>query len=339
MATTQDSSVGIGKESTYGTSVTPTRWYEFTDEKIEYKPMRKQGKGLRVGGRLARSGRRVTTALEASGELDLEAVSKGMGLLLEGALGTGTSTVTATAGTYQQNFTIGDTLNSFTVQKGLVQEDGTVTPYTFTGMVVSDWEITSTKDEIVTCKFSFDGSGGFSSATSYTSPSYPTTPSLFTFTQGALTTGTFTAPTTTTLASGATTIANVTEFSIKGDNKLTGGMRAYGSAGKRATKPRAGDRSDGVNGKIKVIYTDTTFRDASYNDTDVSLILTFTSGEALSLGFATLQIAIPVARLEPETPQTNGGEVIETDYSFSVLDGLSATQPLWICLRTADTAL
>jgi hypothetical protein len=338
MATTQDSSVGIGKESTYGTSVTPTRWYEFTEEKIEFKPMRKQGKGLRVGGRLARSGRRVTTALEATGELDLEAVSKGMGLLLEGALGTGVSTLVS-SGVYQQNFYIGDTLNSFTVQKGLVQEDGTVTPYTFTGMVVSDWEITSTKDEIVTCKFSFDGNGGFSNSTTYTAPSYPTTPSLFTFTQGVLASGTFTAPTTTTLASGTTTIANVTEFSIKGDNKLTGGMRTYGSAGKRGTKPRAGDRSDGVNGKVKVILTDTTWRDASFNDTDVSMILTFTSGEALTTGFATLQIAIPVARLEPETPTSNSGEVIETDYTFTVLDGLSATQPLWICLRTADTAL
>lgn len=338
MATTQDSSVGFGVESAYGTSITPTRWYEFTDEKFEFKPMRKQGKGLRVGGRLGRSARRVTTGLEATGEIKLEAVSKGLGLLLKGALGTGTSTLVSGT-TYQQNFTIGDTLTPFTVQKGLVQEDGTVTPYTFTGCVVTEWEITSAKDDIVEMSFNFDGNGGVSTATAYATPSYSSAPSLFTFTQGALTTGVFTAPTTTTLASGATTVANVTEFSIKGENKITGGMRAYGSAGKRATSPRPGDRLDGVNGKVKVIYTDTTLRDASFNDTDVSLILTFTSTEALSTGFATLQIAIPVARLEPETPNVNGGEVIETDYSFSVLDGLVAAQPLWISLRTGDSAL
>jgi hypothetical protein len=176
-------------------------------------------------------------------------------------------------------------------------------------------------------------------STAYTTPSYPSAPSLFTFTQGVLTSGTFTAPTTTTLASGATTIANVTEFSIKGENKLTGGMRTYGSAGKRGTKPRVGDRSDGVNGKVKVVYTNTTWRDVSFNDTDLSIVLTFTSSEALSTGFSTLQIAIPVARLEPETPNVNGSDVIEVDYSFSVLDGQSATQPLWVVLRTADTAL
>jgi hypothetical protein len=338
MATTQDSSVGVGVESTYATAVTPTRWYEFTDEKFEFKPMRKQGKGLRVGGRLARSGRRVTTGLETSGELDLEAVSKGMGLLFKGALGTGVSTLVSGT-TYQQTFTLGDTLTSFTVQKGLVQEDGTVTPYTFAGCVIDEWEIQSNTDDIVSCKFKFDGSGSVNTATAYTSPSYATTPSLFTFTQGALTSGTFTAPTTTALASGATTIANVTEFSIKGENKLTGGMRTYGSAGKRGTSPRPGDRAEGLSGKVKVVYRDTTWRDAAFNDTDLSLVLTFTSAEALSTGFATLQIAIPVVRLEPETPQVNGGEVIETDYTFTVLDGLSAAQPIWVILRTADTAL
>jgi len=338
MANTQDCSVGIGVESTYATTVTPTRWYEFTDEDFQYKPMRKQGKGMRVPGRLARSGRRVTTGLGADGSLELECVSKGMGLLLQAALGNGVSTLVSGT-TYQQNFTLGDVLNSLTVQKAVVREDGTVDPYTFGGMVVSDWEISATQDEIVTMKVGFDGSGAYSTATAYTSPSYPTTPSLFTFTQGALYSGTFTAPTTTALASAATQLLNVTEFSLQGDNKLTGGQRAFGSAGKRATKPRPGDRSDGLKGKIKTIYTDVVARDAARDDTDLALVLTFTSTEALSTGFAQMQIAIPLVRLEPTTPNHNSGEVVEVDYDFTVLDGLVAAQPLWICIRTADAAL
>jgi hypothetical protein len=338
MANTQDCSVGIGVESTYATTVTPTRWFEFLDEDLQYMPMRKQGKGMRVGGRLARSGRRVTTGLEAEGSLELECVSKGLGLLLKAALGNGVSTLVSGT-TYQQNFTLGDVLDALTVQKAVVREDGTVDPYTFGGMVVSDWEISAQQDEIVTAKFGFDGSGAFSTATSYASPSYPTTPSLFTFTHGAITSGTFTAPTTTTLASAATTLANVTEFSIQGDNKLTGGQRAFGSAGKRATKPRPGDRSDGVKGKIKTIYTDVVARDAARDDTDLALVLTFTSTEALSTGFAQMQIAIPCVRLEPTTPNHNSGEVVEVDYDFTVLDNLTAAQPLWVIIRTADSAL
>lgn len=338
MANTQDCSVGIGVESTYGTVVTPTRWYEFLEEGFQFKPMRKQGAGIRVGGRLARAARRVTTGLECEGSLEFEAVTKGMGLLLKAMLGNGTSTLVS-GSTYQQNFTLGDVLDALTVQKGLVREDGTVDPYTFGGMVVSGWEISAELDEIVKVKADFDGSGTFTTATAYTAPSYPSSPNLFTFTHGAIYSGTLTEPTATALGSATTQLANVTEFVIEGDNKLTGGQRALGSAGKRATKPRPGDRTDGLKGKIKTIYTDVVARDAARDDSNLVLVLTFTSAEALSSGFATMQVVIPCCRLEPTTPESNGGEVIEVEYDFTVLDNLTATQPFWIVLRTADSAL
>jgi hypothetical protein len=339
MPNTQDASVGIGVESTYATPVTPTRWYEFTEEGLEFKPMRKQGKGLRVGGRLARSARRVTTSIETEGSLEFEAVTRGMGLLLKACMGAGASTLVS-GSTYQQNFTLGDVQDALTIQKGVPREDGTIDAYTFGGMVVSKLEISAQQDEIVTIKVDFDGSGQFSRATGYTAPSYTASANLYTFTHGALTTGTFTAPTTTALASAATPVANVTEFSLEVDQKLTGGQRTFGSSGRRATIPRPGNRADnGVTGKLKAIYTNTTFRDASHDDTDLSLVLTFTSAEALSTGFATMQIAIPVARLEPTTPMATDGEVVEVDYDFTVLDGGVAAQPLWIICRTADAAL
>ena len=55
----QDWSVGIGKESVFGTAVTPTRWLEFTEAKLhEIDRGIKQGAGLRPGSRVARSARR-----------------------------------------------------------------------------------------------------------------------------------------------------------------------------------------------------------------------------------------------------------------------------------------
>lgn len=338
MPNTQDCSVGYGVESTYDTGVTPTRWHEFTGESLQYKPMRKQGKGMRVGGRLARSGRRVTTGLEVEGGLEFEPLTKGMGLLLKACLGNGTVTLVSGT-TYQHNFTLGDVLDSLTVQKGLVREDGTVDPYTFNGMVVKSWEMSADQDEILEMKVEWDGSGAFSTATGYVAPSYVATPNLFTFTQGVLSSGTFTAPTTTAMASAATPIANVTSFSIECDNALTGGERTLGSAGKRQTKPRPGDRTESLKGKVTTIYTNTTWRDAAVADTDLSLVLTFTSTEALSTGFAQMQIAIPVVRLEPTTPEANSGEVIEVEYEFTVLDGQVIAQPFYISTRTADAAL
>lgn len=338
MPNTQDCSVGIGVESTYDTLVTPTRWFEFTDEDFQFKPMRKQGKGLRVNGRLARAGRRVTTGLEAEGSLEFEAVTRGMGLLLRGIFGNGVSNLVS-GSTYQQQFTLGDVLDSFTVQKGVPREDGTIDPYTYGGMVVSGAEFSAEQDEILTVKVDFDGSGQANNSTGYTAPSYPTNPNLFTFTQGVVASGTLTAPTTTALASGTTTLANVTEWTLEVDNKLTGGQRAFGSSGRRATRPRPGDRTEGLKGKIKTIYTDTVARDAARDDTNLALIATFTSTEALSSGFAQLQFAIPCVRLEPITPSANGGEVVEVEYEYTVLDNLTAAQPIWVSLRTADSAL
>ena len=58
MATAQDCSIGLATESTFRTYAAPTRFLEFTDESLGWKPNVKQGQGLRTGARLARSGRR-----------------------------------------------------------------------------------------------------------------------------------------------------------------------------------------------------------------------------------------------------------------------------------------
>ena len=94
MGNFQDWSVGIGKESVFRTPVTPTRWLELTDPK-PFTPDRgiKQGAGIRVGSRVARSGRRVKTTKTAAGDLSVELFSKGLGLLIEACMGSGTSTV------------------------------------------------------------------------------------------------------------------------------------------------------------------------------------------------------------------------------------------------------
>ncbi|WP_206689906.1 hypothetical protein, partial [Streptococcus pseudopneumoniae] len=67
MTTPQDCSVGLGVESVYGTAVARTRWCEFLDESFNFVKNVKQGVGLRVGSRVARSGRRVVASAEGSG--------------------------------------------------------------------------------------------------------------------------------------------------------------------------------------------------------------------------------------------------------------------------------
>ena len=126
MVTFQDCSIGYATESTYKTGVTPTRWLEFNEESINWDKSIKQGEGLRVGARVARSARRVVTSAAGGGDFSSYAQTKGQGLLWSYAMGSGTSTLVGGT-TYQQLFTLGtDDPASFTLQKGLPRVGGTV---------------------------------------------------------------------------------------------------------------------------------------------------------------------------------------------------------------------
>ena len=337
MAALQDASVGTAVESTYGTPVTVTRWYEFADESFDYEKTVKQGAGIRVGSKVARSGRRVVTQTQAKGDLSVELTSKGLGTLLQTCFGAGVSSLVS-GSTYQQNFTLGTgaTPPSMTVQKGLVRADGTVDPYTYNGGVVDSFEIDCPHGDIAKLKAAFIFRDMLT-ATAYAAPSYVTGGSLFHFAQGTITVGgTVTAPTTTALATGGTAVANVRDFNVKVDNKLTADRFTYNAAGKMLS-PTYGLRD--IGGKLTIEYTDRTLTDAYIADTPLALTLTFTTTEALSTGFSQLQITLPEIKLNGEVPKANGTDLITLSVDFDVLDNLTATQPIWVSLRTADTAL
>lgn len=337
MAATTDASVGSIPEVAYGTPLTPTRFYEFVDESFDYEKKVVQGQGIRVGSKVGRSGRRVITETSAKGDLTVELTSKGLGTLLQTCFGTGASTLVSGT-TYQQMFTLGSTPAppSMTVQKGLVRADGTVDPYTYNGGVVDSFEIDCPNGDIAKLKAAFIFRDMLT-ATAYATPSYPTTPALFHFAQGSITVGgAVTAPTTTALATGGTAAANVRDFNIKIDNKLTADRFNYSGAGKMLS-PTYGLRD--IGGKMTVEYTDQTLVTAYMADTPLTLTLTFTTTETLSTGFSQMQIVLPEIKLNGEVPKANGTDLISLSVDFDVLDNLTATQPIWLVLRTADAAL
>jgi hypothetical protein len=333
MASPQDASIGAAVESTYKTGVTPTRWWEFTDESLNWNKNIKQGMGLRVGGRVARSARRVVPSADGGGDFSVEATSKGMGVLWQACLGTGASTLVS-GSTFQQVFTLGDAPSSLTIQKGLPQAGGTVDAYTFLGCMVDSWEFAFPNGDIATLKATVDA-GDMTTATAYAAPSYAATPSLFHFANGSIASGTLTAPTSTALASGTTTLADVRAGSVAVNNNLAQDRYNFGASGRKA-KPTVGLRE--ITGSLTVEYDTSTFRDAVLNETPLALILTFT-GAALSTGVETLQVVLPEIKFDGPLAQANGTDLITTDLSFAALDNLTAAQPIWVVTRTADTAL
>lgn len=334
MANFQDWSVGSAKETTYGTAVTVSRFYEFTEPK-PFTPDRgiKQGAGIRVGSRVARSARRVMTTKQAAGDITVEAFSKGLGLMLEACMGSGTSSLVS-SGVYQQNHVFADDLTSHTIQFGVPNASGTIRPLTFAGCVVSAFEIGGAVGDIATIKTTWDARS-WTTATAYATPSYPTGGNLFTVEDATIYSGTFTAPTTTALASGATAIAGVKDFKVSVDNALVADRFFANGAGLK-DKPKPGTRKPTV--EMNVEYGADTLWDALEADSELALVITLVGG-ALATGNETLQIAIPCVKLDGDLPEGGPDSIASQPIKMSGLDDLTAAQPMWITTRTADTAL
>ena len=341
----QDVSIGWAIESTFGTAVTATRWVEFTDEGFEYKPTYVQGEGLRVGSPLARLNRRALGKYDAGGDLTAELYTKGQGLLWQALFGNGVSNLVAT-GIYQQLFQLATTdfLPSWTFQKGVpLLGGGSISTFQFDGMVCGSGELTIPNSGIATLKTSWLGRKVTNDIT-YATPSYPAGGEVLVFADAGVSVGLsgVTAPTTTTLGSITTPVSalgiNVTEFSLKVDNSLDGAGWRAGGSGLRTRPPAVGLRK--VTGTITVEFDSKSWRDAWFNQSTVSLAVTLT-GQTLITGstYPTVQILIPAARLEGDTPNANKGDVISQTIPFTVLDGQVAGAPLYVSVITGDSAL
>ena len=88
------SQVGLAKESTYGTAVTPSRFFEFTSEGLKPAVARLESKGIRAGARAFRNDRSQPVPKGAAGSLEFEVPTKGFAFWLEHLLG-GTVTTSA----------------------------------------------------------------------------------------------------------------------------------------------------------------------------------------------------------------------------------------------------
>lgn len=326
MTTFLDAQFGIKKETAYGTAVVPDRFFEFINAPFKLDKAIVQGQGLRVGSRVARSARRAVPYRSVSGDLELEAVTKGMGVLWEACMGAGASTLVST-GLYQQVFTFADALPSYTVQTG-VWNGTAVAPYNWSGCQVGSWSIECPEGDLVKVKVTFAGKA-LSTAGSVAVASYPAGMGLFTFAHAAFYAGgTLTAPTTTALGSASgSALAVVKGFTLNVDNALNDGPQVGGLSTVRKPGLRA------VSGTVTVEHEGTTFVDAIQNETPMLLIVTLTNGTDV------LQVIVPEVKLDGDLPNAGGAERVTHGLNFAGLDNLTAAQPLWIVTRTADTAI
>lgn len=340
MATPQDFSLNIKEESSYGTYVAPTRALEYLDgTELDVVIEFYEGMGLKSGNRAALVDRSVETVRGVEGKVAIEALTKGLGVILDAAAGD--STVTNVSGsTYQHIFFPGDAPASLTIQQGVPQTTaGTVDVYSYLGCMIPSYSFTL--DRNGQGQFEFDIVGrNVTTAESLASLTYPSGAIPYTFKDASFEYGgTVTAPTTTALASSsASNSTDVYDFSVTIDNKLNVDRRNFGSAGLRS-KPIVGGYRE-ITGKFTAEYEGTSMHADFLANTTRGLILTMEStATALSSGNATLQFVAPAAKIRSAPVKSNNGDIVAVEYSFTVLQSSSFTYPYWWVLRTADSAL
>lgn len=341
-----DFSLGIAKESVYGTPVAVTRFPE-SDAQLKYEISTVDGRGLRPSKGVKRLSRNSVTKYEGKGSISLDVGTRGFGFLLNALLGSVVNTQIAgtTPPLYQQNHTLSttDPISTYTIQELLPTLGGDNTfPHTFTGCAFESVEISAKEGAIVEAVFEVVTRALLTGETA-AAPSYPTDDALFTFVHGAikLGAGTVSLPTNTALANlaGVTNAVNVKDTTVRVKRNLDGSGWNIGGAGLRSRRPVLGRPE--ITGAVTVEYTDNTLRDAYLAQTPLSLVLTFTHDAVISTGgsqsTAALQITIPSLRLKGEVPGSNGGETITQSIDWEAFDNGTAAQPIVISYRTLDT--
>lgn len=342
MSTQLDCSIGLGRETDYGVPVTPEKFVEFISESLVWEPEFSEGEGLRVGSRVTRTNRRVVLQEQSSGDIELEATTKGLGVFLNALLGNSVNTpVPGVEGVSQQvhRLTVNDPLPSFTIQKGVpLLVGGDIQPMTFHGAVCASGEISAAAGEVVTLSTSWNAREVVTD-TAYVPPVYPVGDELFTFVHGAITIGgTPTWPTDTELATGGTVAANITEFSLSLDNALDDGGFTFGSEGKRSRTPVVGKAE--ISGSLTAEYDSNLLRDAYLHGDKLAMVLTFEHPTEIAPGVVpAFQLVLPAIGLDGQLPASNGGEAITQAVDYVGLDPmLAGVSPLTAVYRTTDQA-
>ena len=300
-----DHILGVGAESTWGTAVAPTARFEVTSESMKLEVERIESKALKASRRYLSSSGWAAGQKNVSGDVEMELASNGSGLWFKNLLGAPTTTTPAGATNRRKHVFGASTLvddQSLTLEVVRTDVTGTAHRFVYSGCVIDELELDSKVGEFVTTKFALDGKDEAVSAAGAQSASYATsTPLVFT---GA-----------------AITVAG-SSFEAKEFNlKLTSGRAKDRYILGQSTKLKQVESElREISGSISCEWQGTTAYNRFVNGSTASVVAKFETASAIESSVkGYVQVTIPVARFDGETP-TGGGEIVEHSLPFVGLD-------------------
>jgi hypothetical protein len=223
-ATVHDQFVGVADESTYGTAVAPTDFYEILSEGINGSYERIESEAIR--GPILRADRFAPNPKGAAGDFEVEVLDKGFDFWLTHMLGAVTTTGDGTTTPIVATAVPGDTYGkSFTLQVGRYASGlNALVPFTYSGGKVTEWEISCEVDGIVkakvTCDFCKEDINNASGTQPLAVAAYPSGSQLLTFIGGTATIGGTAFPITATTLTGNNGL-KVDRYAMRGATSTT----------------------------------------------------------------------------------------------------------------------
>jgi len=343
-------------ESTYGVapSLATALPLEFRSETLALTKTTVQGQGLHGGGLYDRAGRRVLTNYDAGGGITMDLQTRKLNKLLFamlGSYGQANATLTQIGATtvykaIHQPGNLGG--HSLVFQKGIPTTDGTVMPFTYVGCKISDWTINVATGALAELDLTIDGrnelggsgnsdplNGSVPGLATYTVTSGM---DIFHFREANLLTGTPSLASGVVSLSGATTLANIKDASIKQTLSFDDTRYFLGGGGFAAEPIENGFRS--LTGTFTAEWLSAaTMYTAFAGDTSLALELKFVgptvgvSGGAPEL----LDVIIPNIKLDGESPKASGPALVTQSVAFTGLDDETNPQ-VQITYQTLDTS-
>lgn len=309
-----DAQVGIAEETVWGTPVTVNHFLEFNSEEVQMEPTYVEGAGVRPGVKYKRVNRVRQSRKTVTGELELEVVNKGLGLIWKHMLGSSLTAPTQIGVTtaYEANFVPGDRRGQgLTVQIGRPEAaTGTVQPHTLQGCKIVEWEFAVTDEDVPMLTLTFDGQDE-STATALATATYVADAAIFGFDQATLKLG-GTATTTageTSVAGGTAVATVIRELTLTGESPLANERFGIGNGGLK--NEQLENEIPTITGELVAEFAKVEFYDRFVADEVFALQLTFT-GEAIGVSgeFFTLDFILPAVRIKTAVPTVDGAEVV-----------------------------
>jgi len=333
-----DAQLGVGVETTWGTSATPTLFLEFLSETMAMSPSYVDGAGIRAGQRYKRAARTIQSRRSVAGGFQMEYGTKGMGLLWKHALGSPLVAPTAlTAPAYEQVHVPGDFRGlGLTVQVGRPEpQSATVKPFTYSGCKISEWEFSVSDGAIPSLNLTVNGRNE-DTATALAAPTYVAGVGVFSFIGAQLKLG-GTATTTAgkvSIAGGTAPTTIINQMTVHGTTPMATERFGLGNAGLKGQQIE--NAIPTLTGSFSAEFNKTELYDAFSGNvtTAVQMILT---GAAIATSGSNdlLEITLPACKFKTAAPQVSGPDIVSMNTDFEAYyDGTNA--PVQVRLVSTD---